>query len=454
MNIAYSQSVPVTAEAEVVVVGGGPAGIAAAIAAARMGARTLLVEQYGFLGGMATAGLVGPFMTSYDIRGEKPIIEGVFREVVDRLVALGAAIDPAAVDGFSAYGGYHAYGHEHVTPFDPEGLKYVAQEMVLEAGAALKLHRFFLDAQVKEGRVSHLIVAGKSGLEAFGCQQVIDTTGDADVAARSGVPYASGRAGDGLLQPVSLFFRVANVDDAAVQAYMDEHPEDESFRAIVAEAMAKGEFSHTKNWFTMFRTVRPGVWWANVSRVHQVDATDAEDLTRAEIEGHRQVLYLVDFLRKRIPGFQDCALIDTGAQIGVRETRRIVGEYVLTAEDVLAARRFEDAIARVSFPIDIHDPQGGGGRFEGPRDGPYYTIPYRCLVPANGDRTPDNMLVAGRPISATHEAHGSLRVMPPCFATGQAAGTAAALALETGVAPRQVDVTLLRASLEQQGALV
>jgi hypothetical protein len=463
-HVAYNQSVPVTAEAEVIVVGGGPAGIAAAIAAARSGARTLLVEQYGFLGGMATAGLVGPFMTSYDIHGEKPIIEGIFRELVDRMVALGAAIDPAVVEGFSAYGGYHAYGHEHVTPFDPEALKYVAQEMVLEAGAQLKFHRFFLDAVVDEGtvtgrnpnrispRISALIVAGKSGLEAFRSQQVIDTTGDADVAARAGVPYESGRAGDGLLQPVSLFFRVANVDDTAVHSYMEEHPEDESFKAIVAEAKAKGEFSHTKNWFTMFRTTRPGVWWANVSRVHQVDATDSESLTRGEIAGRRQVLYLVDFMRARLPGFENCALVDTGAQIGVRETRRIVGEYVLTAEDVLAARRFDDAIARVSFPIDIHDPDGGGGRFEGPRDGPYYTIPYRCLVPVC--TSVDNLLVAGRPISATHEAHGSLRVMPPCFATGQAAGTAAALALETDLTPREVDVTLLRASLEQQGALV
>jgi hypothetical protein len=168
------------------------------------------------------------------------------------------------------------------------------------------------------------------------------------------------------------------------------------------------------------------------------------------------VLYLVDFMRARLPGFQDCALLDTGAQIGVRETRRIVGAYVLTAEDVLRARRFHDAIARVSFPIDIHDPTGGGGFFQGPQDGPYYTIPYRCLVPTDVGHPSavEGLLVAGRPISATHEAHGSLRVMPPCFATGQAAGTAAALALETNVTPRQVDVRLLRASLEQQGALV
>jgi hypothetical protein len=453
-EINYTKTVPVSAEAEVIVVGGGPAGIASAIASARNGAKTLLIEQYGFLGGMATAGLVGPFMTSYDIEGQAPIIEGIFREVVDRMIALGAALDPAGIVGFSAYGGYHHYGHEHVTPFDPEALKVVAQETCLQAGVELKLHRFYVDSLVEdEGRgrrISGIVVASKSGLEAMRGEIVIDCTGDADVAARSGAPYEQGRGEDGLLQPVSLFFRVGNVEDDAVQAYMDEHPEDESFRSIVREAMERGEFSHTKNWFTMFRMPRAGEWWANVSRVHHVDATDADQLTRAEIDGHRQVLYLVDFMRKRLPGFQDCILIDTGTQIGVRETRRIVGQYVLTAEDVLGARHFADAIARVSFPIDIHDVQGGGGRFEGPRDGPYYTIPYRCLVPLRID----NLLVAGRPISATHEAHGSLRVMPPCFATGQAAGTAAALALETDVRPREVNVELLRESLVQQGALV
>ena len=148
-DLTYTKTVPITAESEVIVVGGGPAGIAAAIASARNGAKTLLVEQYGFLGGMATAGLVGPFMTSYGIDGKEPIIEGIFRELVDRMVALGAAIDPAQVDGFSAYGGYHHYGHEHVTPFDPEALKYVAQEMCLQAGVQLKLHRFFLDALIE-----------------------------------------------------------------------------------------------------------------------------------------------------------------------------------------------------------------------------------------------------------------------------------------------------------------
>jgi hypothetical protein len=252
------------------------------------------------------------------------------------------------------------------------------------------------------------------------------------------------------MQPVSLFFRVGNVDDAAVQAHMDANPEDESFLSLVAKAKANGDYALPKDHVTMFRLPRAGEWWANATRIHGVDSTDGEQLTLAEIEGHRQVMVLVDFLRRYVPGFESCYLIDTATQIGVRESRRILGEYALTAEDVYKARRFDDAIARVSFPIDIHDVKGGGGFFQGPKEGPYYTIPYRCLVP----KGVQNLLVAGRPISATHEAHGSLRVMPPCFATGQAAGTAAALALETNVRPRNIDVKLLRDSLRHQGALV
>ena len=448
--LEYRREIPVGDVCDVVVMGGGPAGIGAAIASARNGARTLLVERYGFLGGMATAGLVGPFMTCYDIDGKEPVIEGIFSELVDRMVEMGAAIDPAGVKGFSAFGGYHPYGHEHVTPFDPEALKSVAQEMVLEAGVELSLHTFFVDTLMKEDRIAGLVTVTKSGLKALRGTVVIDTSGDGDVAARAGAPYEKGRATDGLLQPVSLFFRVGNVDDEAVQGYMDEHPDDICFRNIVREAKTRGEYSHTKDWLTMFRLPRAGEWWGNASRVHDIDATDGEQLTRAEIEGHRQVVYLVDFLRRSVPGFEDCYLLDTGSQIGVRETRRIIGDYVLSDEDVYAARRFEDAIARVSFPMDIHDVQGGGGFFEGPREGPYYTIPYRCLVP----RRVENLLVAGRCISATHEAHGSLRVMPPCFATGQAAGTAGALAVETKVDPRNIQADVLRDRLVQQGALV
>lgn len=449
-TIPYHRNVPIIDRAEVLVVGGGPAGIAAAIASARQGARTLLVEQYGFLGGMATAALVGPFMTSYDIEGQEPIIEGIYKEIVDRMVDLGQAIDPAGVKGFSAYGGYHRYGHEHVTPFDPEALKFVAQEIALGAGVALRYHTTFLDSLVEEGKIQGVLCASKSGLEAFLSTVVIDTTGDGDVAARAGAPYEKGRPADGRLQPVSLFFRVGNVDDAAVQDYIDAYPDDPGFVRLLELAREREGFTHTKGHLTLFRTPRPGEWWCNVSRVHGVDGTDPAQLTRAEIEGRRQVLYLVDFFQRYVPGFDRCYLLDTGTQVGVRETRRIIGEYVLTADDVFAARRFSDAIARVSFPIDIHDVSGGGGFFEGPREGPYYTIPYRCLVPLQVE----NLLVAGRPISATHEAHGSLRVMPPCFATGQAAGTAAALALETDRSPRQIDVALLRSSLLQQGALV
>jgi succinate dehydrogenase/fumarate reductase flavoprotein subunit len=448
--VQYHKPVPATAEVEVVVVGAGPGGLGAAIASARNGARTLLVERYGFLGGMATAGLVGPFMTSWGIDGKERIIAGIYKELIDRMVSVGAAIDPAGIKGYSALGGYHRYGHEHVTPFDPEALKVVAQEMVLESGADLKLHSLFLDSLSDGGGVTGIITAGKSGLEAIRADIVVDATGDGDVAATAGAPYEKGRPGDGRMQPVSLFFRVGNVDDEAVQAHVDAHPDEDRFRTVVQRATDAGEFSHTKDHVTLFRTTRPGEWWANMSRIHNIDATDVDELTRAEVEGHRQVVYLMEFFRKYMPGFGHSVLIDTGPQIGVRETRRVMGEYVLTAEDVFGARRFPDAVARVSFPIDIHDVTGGGGFFQGPKEGPYYTIPYRCLVPLDID----GLLLAGRCISATHEAHGSLRVMPPCFAIGQAAGTAAALAIETGVSPRRADVGLLRATLEDQGALI
>jgi hypothetical protein len=322
--------------------------------------------------------------------------------------------------------------------------------MVLEASVQLKLHAFFVDSLMEGDEITGLITANKSGLEALRARIIIDTTGDADVAASAGAPFEMGRSDDGRMQPASLFFRIGNVNDNAVQAYMDANPEDTCFQSLVAQARRKGDFDLPRERVCVYRLPRTGEWWANASRVLGVDSTDGEQLTQAEIEGHRQVMVLVNFMRQYLPGFENCYLVDTATQIGVRESRRVLGEYVLTADDVYRARRFDDAVARVSFPIDIHDVQGSGHFFQGPKEGPYYTIPYRCLVP----KSVENLLVAGRPISATHQAHASLRVMPPCFAMGQAAGTAAALALETNVSPRNIEVKLLRESLTHQGALV
>ena len=449
-RISYTKDVPVAAETDVLVVGGGPAGIAAAVASGRTGAKTVLVERFGFLGGNATAGLVGPFMTSYSQDGKIQLIKGVFEELVERAEALGGAIHPREVEGGSEYAGFITYGHHRVTPFDPEAVKLVAAEMCLEAGVELRLHTFVVDTLVEHGGVAGVLVASKSGLEAIRSKVTVDCSADADVAARAGVPFHQGREEDGLTQPMTLFFRVGNVDDAKVISYVNQMNEYRPFTSIVKAARERGEFPIPREAIGVYRTPHPGIWRVNTTRLHQLDGTDVQDLTKAEIEGRRQVMFLMKFFREECPGFENAMLLDTAATIGVRETRRIVGAYTLTADDLASGREFDDVIALCGYPIDIHSPTGTGGTMnkEAFECANVYQIPYGCLVPSGADR----LLVAGRCVSASHEALGAIRVMPPAFAMGQAAGTAAALAVAEGVEPRNVPVEWLQETLVKSGA--
>ncbi|MQA81157.1 MAG: FAD-dependent oxidoreductase [Streptosporangiales bacterium] len=443
-------SAPVRDTVDVLVVGAGPAGLAAAIASARQGAHTLLVERYGYVGGNLTAGLVGPCMTSYSLDGSQQLIKGIFEELVLRMEAEDAAIHPSKIPGGSAYSGFISYGHERVTPFDPEAVKAIGAEMCLEAGVRLLLHTSVVRARTEDGRVTGVVVASKSGLEVLEAEVVVDCSADADVAASAGADVLKGRDEDGLTQPMTLFFRVGNVDDAAVEEYVAAHADDiRPFASLVAEATAAGEFTVPRRGVGIYKTLRSGVWRVNTTRVHRVDGTDVGDLTRAEIEGRRQVTSLMTFFRRRLPGFADCVLLDTAATIGVRETRRIRGEYTLNLDDLASGREFDDVIALCGYPVDIHSPTGsGGGVDESIVTAGAYQIPYRSLVPTR----PEQLLVAGRCVSATHEALGAIRVMPPAFAMGQAAGTAAALAVNDGVAPRAVDVAELQRRLLSAGA--
>jgi hypothetical protein len=449
-TIRYERQVPVLDGGDVLVVGAGPAGLAAAIAAARNGASTTLVERFGFLGGNLTAGLVGPCMTSYSLDGQQQLIKGIFEEFVIRMEQLGGALHPSKIPAGSAYCGFIVYGHDKVTPFDPEVAKMVALDMVREAGVALRLHTFVADALVEGNAVRGVVAASKSGLQAIRATITVDCSADGDVVARAGGAYEVGRESDGLMQPMTLFFRVANVDDEKVEAYIREHPDDyRPFASLVAEARAQGEFPIPRKGVGIYRTLERGVYRVNTTRLHALNGTDVEDLTRAEIDGREQIKALMTFFRKWLPGFEHCELLDTATTIGVRETRRIVGEYMLTVEDLAAGRAFDDVIALCGYPVDIHSPTGDGGG----ADGSYptanaYQIPYRSLVP----RDLDQILVAGRCITATHEALGAIRVMPPSFAMGQAAGTAAALALEWGVPPRKVPVPQLQELMMRQGA--
>lgn len=451
-SIAYVKALNVYREVDVLVMGAGPAGICAAVAAARGGARTMVIEQCGSVGGAATTGLVGPFMTSFDAKNEKMVIRGMFKEIVDRMVALGGAIDPKDIPGEHPKSGFYKIGHAHVGPFDHECFKSVATGMILESGAELLLHTQFVDALTEAGNITGVVIANKSGLSAVRAKIVIDATGDADVAARAGVRYELGNVTDGNLQPATLFFRVYNVDTERMAAHIREHADEivpfyGPYSWLIREKQAEwGDVPRAE--VCLFEGVVPGEFRLNVTRILDVDGTNAEDLTRAEIEGLRQAHKVFDFVKKYAVGFENARFMGTADSIGIRETRHIDGVKRLTAEDVIHCRVPEDSIAVMATCMDTHNKSNPGGTFYPLTNGPFFGVPYGCLVP----RGIGNLLVAGRAISADSVAASATRMIPCCMVFGQAAGTAAAIAVRDGAAPADVDVHKLLSSLKEQGA--
>ncbi|MCL4535309.1 MAG: FAD-dependent oxidoreductase [Bacteroidetes bacterium] len=453
---------------DVLVIGGGTSGCVAAIAAARAGADTLLIERYGFLGGTSTFG--NPYHGFMDGHANL-VVRGIPDEIVQRLVAEGGS--PGYLRHMQWGPGSPAGIEYSCVPYDHETLKYVLIKMCEEAGVRMLLHTFFDQSIMDGGRVIGARVLTKAGRRDLVADIVVDATADGDAASSAGAEFQYGDE-EGQVQNVTLLFKVGNVDlDRALAALKAGHPAlrgwgtthnkvkigprlgevEPSVLGFQARVSARlgGEEDAEREIVLACSGLRKGEAMLNLTRTTGIDATSPEDLTRAEMEERKKAFAAVKALREeKVPGFESCYLMWTAPQVGIREARRIVGEYILTREDVIAGRKFADCIAKGAYPMDIHDPKGGPHVFTFTEGGDSYDIPYRCLVPMRVD----GLLIAGRAVSCDHYALGSVRNQATVAAIGQAAGIAATMSAKQGVLPRNLNVQVLREALAAQGAYV
>jgi len=426
-QIVTARSAPVVSRADVLVIGGGPAGFSAAVAAAREGASVTLIERYPYLGGLASGGMV--LVLDDMCNGREITVRGICAELVERMHRHGLAIyppeperghDPSMYRKWSRWGLFDFNTHSKPHPicyavaFDPDGWKRASNDMVREAGIELRLHSWFSHAIVTDGRITGVVVETKAGAQAIIGEVVIDATGDLDVAASAGAPFIHGA------YMVTTVFRLGGVDTDAAERFQFEEPE--RFHAIDREVkrIIGGSWDY---WW--LKTPLPGIVWCNCPHMTGLDGLKVEDLTQADSDGRRRIYALLDYVREKLPGFEQCYVVDVAPQTGIRQTRLLEGEYVVTKEDVTSRLHFPDSVAR--------------GR-------DYYT-PYRALLP----RSIEGLLVAGRHYSATSAAQKMSREIPPCMAMGEAAGVAATMALGAG-SVRTIDVARLQKRLRERGA--
>ncbi len=444
----FEREITVAADVEITVVGAGPAGLAAAVSAARSGRKVLLAEQTMCVGGMAAGGLVGPFMTCSDPAGTKKLIRGFYEELMDRMAAEGGAEDPMGIPHCDGHSAWHEYGHGSVGPFNSETLKYVGEQMCIEAGVRLLYGVRLAGVSLSPGnsRIETLIFDSKEGLTAVRTLTAIDCTGDGDLAAMAGVPMVKGDDSTGEMQAAGLFFLVSGIDEDILRKRCESMGwESMRFEKEIAEARSKGEYPIPRTRLGLYKRC-DGTWRANVTRIPDVDGTKNEDLTKIMITGREQVHAAVRFLRKYVHGCENLRLCQSAGMPGVRETRRIRGEFVMTGKSITGGEVFPDRILACSNSMDNHF--GMVGKYIPSKVS--YTVPYRVLVP----RKVTNLLAAGRCVSCDRAVLSAIRVMPPCFAMGQAAGTAAAIAVESGKPFPEIDVPELQRRLRLANAVL
>ncbi len=423
-----TREVPVVAQSDVIVVGGGPAGFTAAVSAARNGCSVTLLERYHHLGGMASGGMV--LVLDDMVNGMEVTVKGIVDEVVANMAREDGAVFPPPEDygssqalweKWSRWGvhNFHLAQHPqpiiHAVAFDPDAWKRASLQMVKDANINLRLHSWFADTIVEDGKVKGVIAQTKTGRQAILGDVVVDATGDLDVAAGGGAEFQTGQ------YIVTTVFRIANVDTDEAERFQFEHPKEYNKLDREARRIIGGAW---EMWW--LKTPIPGVVWCNCPHMPGYDGLTVEDNTNAEYEGRRRMMALFDYAKKNLPGFQNASMLGAAEQLGVRQTRMLKGEYIVTKEDVTSRRHFADTVCR--------------GR-------DYYT-PYRALLPKNLD----GLIVAGRHYSAEPDAQKMSREIPPCMVQGEAAGIAASLALNGNIALRDVDPKAIQKQMRAQGA--
>ena len=401
---------------DLIVVGGGVAGVASAVCGARHGLHTLLIEKFGSLGGAMTNSLIYPFMRHAKDNGKVPLSAGIFTEMKERM---------KTYDDTS----WECY-------------RFVFDDMVNEAGVDVLFHATVFEAVTTDRRITSVRTATKSGVMEFSADFFVDASGDGELMAMAGCDCQLGRDSDGYCQPMTTCFRVAGVDRKAFAADHDR------VQKLYTEYREAGKITNPRENILMFWGLGDGICHFNTTRVVKLNPVDPFEVSRAEMIARKQVYEMYTFMKNNAAGFEKSTIISIASHIGVRESRKLRGVHILTADELIGFTHFDDTIALGNYDIDIHSPTGTGTSFHFFGDGDCYEIPYRCLLP----KEYDNMLVAGRCLSATHEAHSAVRIIPICACLGQAAGTAAALARDTGTNAHTLDVKELQKLLKADGA--